>query len=107
MSRGIPACPKFGQSARHATVIPVWQRAPAMMRSWKRRARMRYGDYVESLHKRKLATGKLATPSSRRGWLDTQHLHLLPAFGDRYLDTIKRLDIEDWKAEQAQSLVTR
>jgi integrase len=59
------------------------------------------------LLKRKLATGALATPSSRRGWIDTQQLHLLPAFGARYLDTIKRLDIEEWKAEQAQSLVVR
>jgi integrase len=77
------------------------------MRSWNRTKRLRYREYVESLHKRKLATGKLATPSSRRGWIDTQQLHLVPAFGGRYLDTIKRLDIEEWKAEQAQSLVVR
>jgi integrase len=56
---------------------------------------------------RKIATGKLATPSSRRGWIDTQQLHLLPAFGDCYLDTIKRIDIEEWKAAQAQSVVWR
>lgn len=78
------------------------------MRSWNPRGpRLRYREYVESLLERKLATRKLATPSSRRGWIDTQQLHLLPAFGDRYLDTIKRLDIEQWKAEQARSLVSR
>jgi len=80
------------------------------MRSWNQRRRtkrLRYREYVESLQQRKLATGKLATPSSRRGWIDTQQLHLLPVFGDCYLDAIKRLDIEEWKAEQAQALVTR
>jgi len=56
---------------------------------------------------RKLATGKLATPSSRRGWIETQQLHLLPVFGDCYVDAIERLDIEEWKAAQAQSVVSR
>jgi len=69
--------------------------------------RMRYADYVASLLERKLASGKLATPSSKRGWTDTQNLHLLPAFGDRYIDAIKRLDIEDWKTSQTKQLVTR
>ena len=68
---------------------------------------MRYDQYVASLLRRKLATGKLATPSSRRGWIDTQQLHLLPVFGKRRIQAIKRLDIEEWKAEQAQSLGAR
>lgn len=67
----------------------------------------RYADYVESLQARKIATGKLATPASRRGWVDTQRLHLVPVFGDCHLDEIKRIDIEEWKASQAQSIVTR
>lgn len=68
---------------------------------------MKYATYVESLLRRKLATGTLATPSSRRGWIDTQELHLLPTFGKRPIRAIKRLEIEEWKAEQAQSLVAR
>ena len=62
---------------------------------------------MASLLERKLATGKLATPSSRRGWIDTQRLHLLPEFGDCYIDAIKRIDIEEWKAAQAKLLVSR
>lgn len=80
---------------------------PANRRRRRASKRLRYGDYVASLLARKLATGKLATPSSRRGWIDTQNLHLLPAFGDCYLDEIKRIDIEEWKAAQAHQLVTR
>lgn len=68
---------------------------------------MRYADYVESLLRRKLATGKLATPSSRRGWIDTQRLHLVPVFGERPIATIRRLDVEEWKAAQAQTIVAR
>jgi integrase len=84
-------------------------RGPAFRRRTRASAneRLRYSDYVESLLRRKLATGKLATPSSRRGCIDTQQLHLLPAFGDCYLDAIKRIDIEEWKAMQAGSLVSR
>ena len=69
--------------------------------------RMRYATYVASLLARKLATGKLATPSSRRGWTDTQALHLVPAFGDWDLGAIKRVDIEAWKTSQAKRLIQR
>jgi len=68
---------------------------------------MRYREYVESLLQRKLATGKLATPSSRRGWIDTQQLHLFPDFGECEVDAIRRLDIENWKAAQAKQSVSR
>ena len=64
--------------------------------------RMSYATYVASLLARKLAAGKLTTPSSRRGWIDTQNLHLVPAFGDWSIDAIKRIDIEDWKTSQAR-----
>lgn len=61
-----------------------------------------YATYVAQLLARKLAAGKLATPSSRRGWTDTQELHLVPAFGDWAIDAIKRIDIEDWKTAQTR-----
>ena len=69
--------------------------------------RMSYATYVASLLARKLASGKLATPSSRRGWTDTQDLHLVPTFGDWSLGAIKRIDIEDWKTSQAKLLIKR
>lgn len=69
--------------------------------------RVKYVDFAESLLKRKLAGNKLATPSSKRTWTDTQDLHLLPKFGDWYIDAIKRIDIEEWKAAQAKLVVKR
>lgn len=69
--------------------------------------RAKYADYAESLLKRKLASNKLATPSSKKAWTDVQDLHLIPKFGDWYLDAIKRIDVEEWKAEQAKLRVAR
>jgi hypothetical protein len=60
-------------------------------------SRIRYGDYVTLLLKSKTARGDLSTAKGRRTWTDAQTLHLVPEFGDWYLDAIKRRDIEEWK----------
>ncbi len=70
-------------------------------RSEKRR-RDRYGDYAASLFERKQSTGELKSAKSRERWADTQDGHLIPAFGDWYIDQIRRNDIEEWKASQAK-----
>jgi len=67
-------------------------------------ARVRYGDYAASLFERKVATGELASAKSRERWADTQDLHLIPAFGDWYLDAIRRGDVEEWKAAQGRKV---
>ena len=64
--------------------------------------RDRYGDYAESLFERKQSTGELKSAKSRERWADTQDGHLIPAFGDWYIDQIRRNDIEEWKADQAK-----
>jgi len=66
-----------------------------------KRARHRYGDYAESLLKRKIATGELSSKKSQRTWTDAQDLHLLPAFEGWFIDAIRRADIEEWKTKQA------
>jgi hypothetical protein len=66
------------------------------------RERDRYGDYAESLFERKQSTGELKSAKSRERWADTQDGHLIPAFGDWYIDQIRRNDIEEWKASQAK-----
>lgn len=64
-------------------------------------SRIKYGDYVTQLLKSKTARGELGTKKGLRTWSDMQKVHLVPYFGDWYLDAIKRRDIEDWKTKLA------
>jgi integrase len=66
--------------------------------------RERYGDYATSLFRRKVALGDLKSAKSRERWADTQDLHLIPAFGNWYVDAIQRKDIEEWKAAQGRKV---
>ncbi|MBZ0236388.1 MAG: site-specific integrase [Deltaproteobacteria bacterium] len=68
---------------------------------------MKYGDYAESLLKRKIAGGELATEKSQRTWSDAQDLHLLPSFEDWFIDAIKRRDVEEWKMRQGERVRRR
>jgi hypothetical protein len=61
---------------------------------------VKYGDYATSLFKRKLGTGELKSAKSRERWAQTQDGHLIPAFGDWYIDQIRRGDMEEWKARR-------
>jgi integrase len=64
--------------------------------------RVKYGDYATSLFERKLGTGDLKSAKSKERWVHTQDGHLIPAFGDWYIDQIRRTNIEDWKAIQGK-----
>lgn len=66
--------------------------------------RERYGDYAASLLKRKMAVGDLRSAKTKERWADTQDLHLIPAFGDWFVDAITKKDIEDWKAVQGRKV---
>ncbi len=67
-------------------------------------SRTKYGDYVTLLLKSKTARGELGTAKGRRTWTDMQTLHLVPYFGDWFLDAIKRRDIEEWKTKLAMKV---
>lgn len=69
--------------------------------------RVRYAAYSESLLKRKLAVGQLTSLKSRRTWVDIQDLHLVPAFGDWFVDEIHKTDIDEWLAEQGWKVQLR
>lgn len=69
--------------------------------------RVKYGDYAESLLKRKIASGELSTEKSRRTWSDAQDLHVLPDFEDWFIDAIKRRDVEAWKMAQGEKVRRR
>lgn len=58
--------------------------------------RVRYGDYVESLLRRKIAKNELASAKSRRTWVDVQAHHLVPYFGNYFVDALRRSDVNDW-----------
>ncbi len=62
---------------------------------------MTYADFVTVLLEAKTARGELSTAKGRRTWTDAQALHLVPQFGDRDLEEIKRRDIEEWKTRLA------
>jgi len=62
---------------------------------------MRYRDYVTDLLTSKIARNELSTAKGQRTWTDAQTLHLVPHFGERDLDAIKRRDIEEWKTKLA------
>jgi hypothetical protein len=64
--------------------------------------RVKYGDYATSLFERKLSTGDLKSAKSKERWVQTQDGHLIPTFGDWYIDQIRRTDIEDWKVIQGK-----
>jgi integrase len=55
-------------------------------------------------HTRKIADGDLKSAKSRERWADTQDMHLIPVFGDWYVDAVGKLDIEDWKAAQGRKV---
>src|SRR5262245_4488214 len=66
--------------------------------------RERYRDFAARLLKQKIATGQLTSAKSRERWADTQDLHLIPVFGEFYLDVIKRTDVQQWLAEQGRKV---
>jgi len=66
--------------------------------------REKYGAYAVKLLKEKVATGRLTSAKTRERWADTQDLHLIPAFGEYYLDAIRRSDLKEWLAEQGRKV---
>ncbi|HEX3905779.1 MAG TPA: hypothetical protein VH853_23335 [Polyangia bacterium] len=68
------------------------------------RVRMKYAHFAKSLFERKLAMGELRSAKTRERWADTQDLHLIPYFGDWFVDAIRKPDIEEWKAAQGRKI---
>jgi integrase len=58
--------------------------------------KVRYAGYAASLYERKIAKGKLTSAKTQQRWSDTQDLHLIPHFGEFFVDAIRRGDIEAW-----------
>jgi hypothetical protein len=57
---------------------------------------MRFSEYAASLFERKVTKRKIRSAKTRKKWESVLRLHLLPAFGDFFLDGIRRADLEGW-----------
>lgn len=59
--------------------------------------RLRFAEYADRLLTRKVASGEILSPKTRQIVDSVVRLHLNPAFGDYFLDAIRRADIEEWR----------
>ncbi|HZL18583.1 MAG TPA: tyrosine-type recombinase/integrase [Polyangia bacterium] len=70
----------------------------------RQQARIRFGEYAASLFERKVTKGKIRSAKTREKWESVLRLHLLPVFGDHFLDGIRRTDIEAWIEQTGRSV---
>jgi hypothetical protein len=63
---------------------------------WTPKARIRFSDYVVSLCERKIRKRKIRSAKSKEVWFNVLRVHLLPPFGDFFVDAIRRQDIDQW-----------
>ncbi len=66
--------------------------------------RVRFSEFAASLMEKKVLRGDLASAKTRVTWAVVLEQHLLPAFGDMYLDAIGRSDIEEWQMSIARQV---
>jgi integrase len=71
------------------------------------RCKPRFCDYAVSLVERKLKTGEIKSAASRVQWANDLRVHLLPAFGLLYIDQIRRADVEAWRSQVAERILTK
>jgi integrase len=57
----------------------------------------RFAEYAVDLFERKVKTGQIASASGRKKWAHVLEQHLIPRFGDFFLDRITKREIEAWK----------
>lgn len=58
----------------------------------------RFEDYAVTVFARRVADGTIKSAKGREKWHSTLKAHLLPAFGEFFVDKITTADIEAWKA---------
>jgi integrase len=58
--------------------------------------KIRFSDYIVSLFERKIRKRKIKSMKSRVVWFNVMKVHLLPVFGDFFIDAIRRQDVEHW-----------
>jgi site-specific recombinase XerD len=68
------------------------------------RQRIRFTEYAASLFERKVKKGKIKSARTRQKWESELRLHLAPAFGELFIDAIRRADIEKWLGNMADEI---
>lgn len=59
--------------------------------------KIRWSEYAASLFEKKVQMGEIKSARTREKWGNVLTNHLVPYFGDFYLDQIRRRDVETWK----------
>lgn len=70
-------------------------------------SRTRFCDYSVSLMDRKIVRGEIRSKATIERWRYTLREHLMPHFGEMWMDEIRRADVEAWKDTVAARLETR
>jgi len=68
---------------------------------------MRFGEYAKLLFARKVELGDLASLKSVETWESVLNEHLMPYFGEYYLDAITKSDIANWLSIQARLVTSK
>lgn len=63
----------------------------------------RFSTYAVELLARKIATGQIASAATREKWATTLEKHLIPRFGEWYIDKITKRDVEAWKVNVGEA----
>jgi integrase len=69
--------------------------------------RLRFEEFADRLFKRKVASGEILSAKTREVVDAVVRLHLKPAFGDMFLDAIRRTDIEEWREAVGENVRAR
>jgi len=70
------------------------------------RQRLRFRDWAQQLFERRVRTAVLGSAFTRNSWRSILKCHLLPVFGDFYMDQLRRADVIKWREGLAEQ-VTR
>ena len=66
--------------------------------------RTRFAEFAASLLERKVLRNEIRSAKTRLTWRTVLEQHLLPVFGEMYVDAITRHDIEEWLDDQARKV---
>jgi len=101
VNRALPECRKAREAASLLEAELVKIRSGGA--STEQAGLPRFADYAADLMERKVRTGVIASAAGREKWASTLARHLIPRFGDWYLDKITKREIEAWKVDLSRA----
>ncbi|MDQ3299846.1 MAG: hypothetical protein M3619_24985 [Myxococcota bacterium] len=67
----------------------------------------RFADWAVTVLERKIAGGDISSASGRKTWDWALRVHLIPAFGELFVDKLTREDVERWKERELLAARTK